>query len=270
MPEIIAVTMNKGGCGKTSVIANLGGALTRIHRKKVLIVDTDGQGNASIAFGMVQPNDLENTVYDVIMGKAKPEDVIWKVEDEEYRELLHILPANKDMNFLEFDILPNLHKFGGDPFRILKNSLGDFLNQYDYVLIDTPPSMGLVAGNVLALADKVIIPFAPETFGVNGLINVIEGVNDFKRDTNPDLKIAGVLGMMVNSRTWLHGELLQKARQYCESKNIKMFETVIPSSIRFANATAAEGKPATWTKERKRGGKEDVITAYFDLLNEVI
>lgn len=260
MAEIFAISMNKGGVGKTSLVTNLAGAIDKQLKKKVLIIDTDGQGNSSIAFGITQPNDIENTIYDVLMGEKKIEDVVIKISSN-----LHICPANKDMNFLEFDILPNLDKHG-EPFKLLSKHVKSIQDQYDYIFIDTPPSMGLVSGNVLSVADKVIIPFAPETFGVNGLINVIEGVNDFKSSHNPNLEIAGVVGMMVDSRTSLHPELLKQARMYCYEHDIKMYDTIIPASVRFANATAYDGVPATWTKLKKN----DVVQAYHDLLKEVL
>ncbi|MCD4839752.1 ParA family protein [Neobacillus sedimentimangrovi] len=260
MAVIYTVSTNKGGSGKTSLVTNLAGAITKKLNKKVLIIDTDGQGNSSIAFGMKQPNDLEYTIYDVIMGDKKAEEVLWEVTPQ-----LHIIPANKDMNFLEFDILPHLSKYG-NPFTLFKRAFEGLIDNYDYVFLDTPPSMGLVQGNALALADKVIIPFAPETFGVNGLINIVEGVTDFKNNHNPNLKIEGVVGMMVKTRTWLHSALLQEARKYCMENGINMYETIIPDSIRFANATAEEGIPATWTKVKKN----DVVNAYYDLLKEMI
>lgn len=259
MTQVIAILINKGGSGKTSLVTNLAGAITKGFNKKVLIIDTDGQGNASMAFGIKDPNKLENTIYDVLMGDKKAEEVIIEITPN-----LHIIPANKEMNFLEFDILPNLKEYG-DPFKLLSKVVEGVRDNYDYVLVDTPPSMGLVAGNVLALSDKVIIPFAPETFGVNGLINVLEGVKDFKANQNPKLEIAGVVGMMVDSRTILHSELLKQARQYCDKKGINMYDTVIPKSIRFANATAFDGQPATLTDSNNA-----IVKSYYELLNEVM
>lgn len=259
MAEVYAISINKGGTGKTALVTNLAGAITKQLKKKVLIIDTDGQGNSSIAFGFKQPNDFEYTIYDVLMGEKELKDVIVEVTPD-----LHIVPANKDMNFLEFDILPNLAKHG-EPFKLLSKHVEGIRNQYDYILIDTPPSMGLVAGNVLATADKVVIPFSPETFGVNGLINVIEGVHDFKESQNPKLEIAGVVGMMVDSRTSLHSELLQQARKYCADHSINMYDTIIPKSIRFANATAFDGKPATWTDSSNH-----IVKSYYKLMKEVL
>ncbi|MGX1402370.1 cellulose biosynthesis protein BcsQ [Bradyrhizobium japonicum] len=165
---------------------------------------------------------------------------------------------------MEFDILPNIQQYTR-PFSLLKNALEEVKDIYDFIFIDTPPSMGLVAGNVLAASDKVIIPFVPEMFAVSGLIRVIEAIQDFKSKQNPALEVSGIVGMMVDSRTTLHSEMLQQARRYCMENDLTMFETIIPKSIRFANSTAYEGKPATWTDYNN-----PIVAAYFDLMKEVV
>ena len=256
---ILAVSMNKGGVGKTSLVTNLAAALVNVHPgKKVLIIDTDGQGNSSIAFGK-NPQDFDHTIYEVFLGQESIEDVVVHLSEQ-----LDLVPANQDMNFLEFDVLMNMERYPS-PFMLLKNALNGIHDQYDYIVIDSPPSMGLIAGNVLAAADSVIIPFVPELFAVQGLIRVIETMGEFIQRTNQDLKLAGIVGMMVDTRTILHSEMLQKARQYCLKQGLKMFETIIPKSIRFANSTAYEGKPAVWTDK-----SNPIVSAYFELLSEVI
>lgn len=257
LAEIYAVSIQKGGVGKTSLVTNLAGAITRHYKKKVLIIDTDSQGNASIAFGL-NPNKIKPTVYDVMMGKCDVRDAIIEVSPD-----LHICPANDEMSFLEFDILPHLKEYR-EPFKLLTEGVKDITDDYDYIFIDTPPSLGLVTGNVLALADKVIIPFVPETFAVQGLVRVVMAVNDFKSKENSKLQVIGIVGMMIESRTVLHSEMLQQARRYCMENDIHMFETVIPKSIRFANSTAYDGKPATWTDY-----KNPIVSAYYELLKEM-
>lgn len=258
MGEIISVSINKGGTGKTSIVTNLAGAIERKLGKKVLIIDTDGQGNSAIAFGYKQPSDFKKTIYDVLLGKEKAEDVIIKITDN-----ISLLPANKEMNFIELDILPNLKEYG-NPFNLLRDAIEGIVDDYDYILIDTPPSMGLIAGNVLATVDSVIIPFVPETFGVNGLINLIEGIKDFKEEANPDLNTLGVVGMMIDTRTTLHKELLEQAKEYCKLHDIRVFDTTIRKSIRFANATAYTDKPATLVDSNN-----EVVKLYYDLLDEI-
>jgi chromosome partitioning protein len=255
--EVYAVSMNKGGVGKTSLVSNLAGAITKQLKKKVLIIDTDGQGNASIAFGL-NPQEFDDTVYDIIVNNKPVNEVIISIS-----KYIDIIPANNDMNFLEFDILPNIKQYE-KPFQLLKKALNQVKESYDYIFIDTPPSMGLVAGNVLAASDKVIIPFVPETFAVSGLVRIVDAIEDFKSRENHSLKVAGVVGMMVDRKTNLHNEMLQQARRYCLENDLTMYETIIPKSIRFANSTAYEGNPATLTDYNN-----PMVSAYFELMNEV-
>lgn len=259
MTKVIAIAMNKGGVGKTSLVTNLAAAIASTYSgKKALIIDTDGQGNSSIAFGK-NPQEFEHTIYDVFLGEIPIRDAIVPIA-----EGLDLIPANQDMNLLEFDVLMHMDKYPS-PFLLLKNNLATIKDQYDYILVDSPPSMGLISGNVLAAADSVIIPFVPELFAVQGLIRVIETMDEFIQRTNSNLKLSGIVGMMVDSRTILHSEMLQKARQYCLKRDLKMFETIIPKSIRFANSTAYEGKPAVWTDK-----SNPIVSAYFELLDEVM
>lgn len=255
--EIISIAMNKGGVGKTSLINNLTGALTKKLKKKVLLVDMDGQGNLGISFGLV-PENLDTTIHDVLINDVPIKDAILKVHRR-----VHILPANIKMSLVEFDILPNLDNFT-EPFNLLKNALEPVLDDYDYIFIDTPPSMGIVVGNALVAADKVIIPYVPEIFAVYGLIVIHKAIMDFKEQHNPKLQIAGVLAMMTDLRTTLHQDMLQQARVHCYENDINMFDTVIPKSIRFASSSL-KGKPATWSFS-----KNHLVSSYYDFLEELL
>lgn len=256
MTKVISITINKGGVGKTSLVSNLVGALTKKYNKKVLIIDSDGQGNLGISFGL-QPETIQNTIYDVFVGKSTIEECICEINDN-----LDIVPANTDMSFIEFDILPNLHKYK-KPFHILKDALNELNESYDYIFIDTPPAMGLIVGNVLTASSDVLIPYVPEMFAVNGLIRINNAIKDFAESYNNDLNVIGVVGMMIDSRTTLHQNMLQQARAYCHENNIHMFDTVIPRSIRFASSNL-HGKPAVWKDSNH------LIDSYFELLDELI
>ncbi len=259
MAQIFSVAMNKGGVGKTSLITNLAAAISSQQPdKKVLIVDTDGQGNSALAFGR-KPADFTSSVYHIFTGKKTIDDVKVKLSDN-----LYLVPANDEMNFLEFDVLTKIKEYK-NVFGLLKAGIEPIRDEYDYIFIDSPPSLGLIFGNILAVADKVIIPFVPETFAVQGLIRIIESVNEFKEKSNPSLTLAGVVGMMVDTRTVLHSEMLSKARQYCSDRDYRMFDTVIPRSIRFANATAYSGQPAVWTDR-----SNPIVGAYYELVEEVL
>lgn len=254
---IISIIMNKGGVGKTSLCTNLA-CIAANRKKKVLIVDTDGQGNCSLAFGLV-PHKHKLTIHDVFLGKTGIKDITIKIGKN-----LFLAPSNSEMNWLEFDVLTKLEQYP-KPFLLLKPAIEQIKDQYDYIFIDTPPSFGLVTGNVLACSDKVFIPFEPEIFSVQGLIKVIEAIEDFKGKNQENLTIAGVIGMKVDQRTSLHSEMLQSVRAYCFKKNIPVCQTVIPRSVRFPSSFAYEKKPAVLSNQ-----KNHLVEAYFDLAKEVL
>lgn len=257
MGKVFAVLMNKGGCGKSSLVTNFA-ALLADRGKKVLIVDTDGQGNSSLAFGQV-PNQHAYTVADVLLGKLELDSVTVNLVDG-----LDLAPANDDMNMIEFEVLTKLKTYP-QPFHLLSPAIREARKRYDYVLIDTPPSMGLVAGNVLASADELLIPFVPEVFAVQGFMRVVEAVKEFEEERGNAAGISGVVGMMVDQKTRLHREMMEQARDYCERNKIRIFDNVIPKSIRFASATAYDRKPSVWVDKN-----HPVVDAYQKLLREVL
>ncbi|KAA8757778.1 ParA family protein [Paenibacillus sp. UASWS1643] len=259
MGIVYAISANKGGVGKTSFVTNLAAAIVlKKPKARVLIVDTDAQGNAALAFGKT-PKSFENTIYEVMAGGESIEAVRINLMDR-----LDLVPSNVDMDFLDFDVLTNQDRYKR-PFNLLQEPLERIRAQYDYIFIDTPPAMGLVAGNVLVAADRVIVPFAPETFAVAGIVRVLEAINDFKEKQNSALQIDGMVGMMVDSRTVLHSEMLAQARKYCHENGYHLYETIIPRSIRFAASTAYEGKPAVLSDSDNH-----IVAAYFKLMTEVL
>lgn len=259
MAIVFSVQMNKGGVGKTSLVTNIAAALNLTYpEKRILILDTDGQGNASIAFNH-NPNSMENTLYDCLIDGIDPEEVIINL-----RKNLDLLPSNDDMNYLEFDVLTNLEKYP-DPFFLLSPIVDKLRKKYDYIFIDSPPSMGLVAGNILSTADHVLLPFVPETYSVQGLMRVIKVINEFQEERNAKAQIGGVIGMMIDGRSSLHSDLVLQARVYCEKNDLHMFKTRIPRTVRFANATAAYGMPAVISDKNN-----EMVSVYFDLMKEVV
>lgn len=256
MTIIYTVAMNKGGVGKTSFVTNAATILATRFKKKVLIVDMDAQGNSAMAFG-VNPVQLQNTIYDVLLEKTEAKNILIPLIEN-----LDLLPANDEMNFFEIDVLPKAKDYP-NPFVLLKNALQDIQDPYDMILIDTPPSIGIVTGNALVAADKVIIPFVPETFATKGLVKLIETVQNMKGSHNPKLEIAAVIGMMADRRTILHTEMLKQAKDYCEKKEI-LLPGFIPKTIEFAKSTAYEEKPVTWGQTRN-----PMTKAYVELVKEV-
>src|SRR5699024_1633868 len=156
---------------------------------------------------------------------------------------LDLAAANSDMNMLDFEILTKLDQYP-NPFRLLVDPLQKVRDRYDAIFIDSPPAMGLVAGNVLSVADEIIIPFIPESFGVQGFIRVIEALDDFEEAQGIRVDIAGVVGTMFDARTTLHHDMVDDAKTYCSQNNIRFFETLIPKSIQFAKTFAYQRLPA--------------------------
>jgi chromosome partitioning protein len=223
LAKVYAVIMNKGGVGKTTLITQL--AYRMGVGKRVLVIDMDGQGNATIAFG-VNPNKQKNTIYQVMMGKVKAQDAVIKITDE-----INLIPANYEIDFLEHDVWTQEKEFE-DPFNLLRRSISNILDSYDYIFIDTPPSLGLATENVLSVADEAFIPFVPEKFSVQGLIRVIDRVNDAN-----GVKISGVIASMVDRRTKMHSTMINQARSFCEKKGIRMLSTVIPRTIELSKSS---------------------------------
>lgn len=256
MAHVWAVSTNKGGVLKTSITTNLAGLLAKEGRK-VLVVDTDNQGNVALSFGK-NPDAYETTLYDVMMGEARADDAIVNVHEN-----VDILPSNDDMSFLEIDILTEREKYTA-PFSLLRNAIEDLRGQYDYILVDTPPNIGLVTGNVLSFVDGVVIPFQPETYSQRSLVKMLDAVAKFREQHNPNLRVLGVVGTLVDSRTSLHSDMLSKLRQMCLKSDIKCFDTIIPRSVRFASSVAYEGLPATLTDI-----KQPIVHSYYELLTEI-
>lgn len=255
MVKTLAISTNKGGVLKTSLTTNLAGVLS--EHKKILIIDSDNQGNVLVSFG-INPDSVETTLYDVLMGAAPVEQAIVNVHSN-----IDVIPSNDNMSFLEFDVLKDSERFK-NPFNLLKQAADHLKDHYDLILVDTPPNLGLVQGNVLSFVDEVLIPFQPEGYSMRSLVKILEFIAEFKEDINPDLSIRGIVGTLVDSRTTLHSEVLQQCRKYCLENGVPVFETIIPRSIRFASSVAYEGKPATLTDK-----KNSLVQAYFELTEEV-
>jgi len=254
--KVISIIQNKGGCGKTMSTISIAGVFAQ-QGKRVLIVDMDNQGNSLFSFGK-NPDKYETTIYDVLVNGADPMDAIVNVHEN-----IDVLPANDDMGFFEIDVLRRYRDNNDAEFFLLRQAIEPIRKHYDLIFIDTPPMVGLNVGNVLNATDYVLIPMNPESFTMRSLTKVIDRVNEFKT-TNPGLDMLGIFGTMVKRATVLHSDVLQKTREYAQKNNLKMFDTTIPNSIRFANSVAYEGKPAVLTD-----ANNELIQSYFELTDEI-
>ena len=248
---VIGITNNKGGCGKTSLMTNLIGVITSAESAKVLQIDLDGQGNAADACGLPE---ARMTTADVLNGKISLSGA-----KKEVNPFLDVLQAGDSMSTFEFDILPMLKRYD-NPFGILKPHIDQVRTKYDYIFIDTPPSLSLLVGNTFLASDHILIPFVPEPDSVKGFKRVVETIGDFNQAGNK-INILSVVPMMVESRTTVHSDILQQARRYCDENNITIWDGVIPRSVYVPKARAYERKPATLGKMRNT----EAIKAYYDL-----
>lgn len=252
---IICVNNNKGGVLKTTTVTNLAGALA-VQGKKVLIVDCDNQSNVALSFGR-NPDKYEVTLYDVLSYGLSTDRVIDSVHP-----MIDIIPSNNDLTSFEFEVIGDKDEYP-EPFSILKNALEHLRDKYDYILIDTPPSLGLMNGNVFAFADTVLIPYQPEPYSMRSLKNVVKTIGIFKEQYNPNLEILGIVKTLVHPTSNLHADVIKESNQYAYENDIHMFETVIPRTVQFASAVGYNQTPQTLLKKKDKG------SLYFDLLEEI-
>ena len=290
----IAIINNKGGSAKTTTAVNLAGAYANNYpNRKVLIVETDGQGNATRSFNL-NSKSFNQSMYDIFMGNNTPEECVINVYEN-----IDLIPANNAMNFVEFDIM---NRFGdevadnvvdmlkeeGVPisqlneeslksvirsqtvmsdnyFNMLSGKFDDIENQYDLIIFDTPPEVKAVTSSILAISDEIIIPFEPETYSIDGIMNILSRIADIKEKKNNNLNIAGLLAVKVRNNTKLHIDTINSVMKYCNKNNLYYFETEIPNSIRFGSATGYSGIPATIAQK-----ENSFVKSYYSLLEELL
>ncbi|GAA1867384.1 ParA family protein [Pseudonocardia ailaonensis] len=249
--RVIAVANQKGGVGKTTSTINLGAALAEYGRK-VLLVDFDPQGALSVGLG-VQPHQLESTIYNLLMERGvEAEDVILETSVEG----MDLLPSNIDLSAAEVQLVTEVGRE-----QALGRALKRVLGNYDVVLIDCQPSLGLLTINALACADHVLIPLACEFFSLRGVALLMDTIDKVKDRLNPDLQLIGILATMFDSRTLHTREVHQRV---VEAFGDLVFDAVINRTIRFPETTVA-GEPITTWAPTSSGAE-----AYRMLAREVI
>ena len=222
MSRIIAIANQKGGVGKTTTSINLSSCLAE-QGKKVLVVDIDPQGNATSGLG-IDKNALENTVYELFIQECNLDDCI----QEEALEHLDVLPSNVNLSGAEIDLIG----IDGREY-ILKNLLTDIKDNYDFVIIDCPPSLNILTVNAMTTADTVLVPIQCEYYALEGLSQLIHTINLVKKRLNPELEMEGVVFTMYDARTNLSLEVVENVK-----RNLKqnVYKTIIPRNIRLAEA----------------------------------
>ena len=256
MGKVIAIALQKGGVAKTTTTVCLGTVLAQ-KGKTVLIIDYDPQGQISLSFGL-NPESIKKTIYDVFIDKYSIHDVIIKTEYEG----VYIIPAN--ISLANFDMLVDHNREEYSPAHWLKNAIADILSNYDYIIIDCPPSLGWLTVNCLSAASGIIIPVPPEQFALSGLNDLLRTVSMVKKDYNPTIAIYGVLMTIYTSRTNLSSNVSQEIQKYCNQHGINVFETAIRRSVRIGEAQFV-GKPPLYYA---RGN--DAVQDYLEFSREVL
>ena len=255
--QILTLSNQKGGVTKTTTAANLGIGLAR-SGKKVLLVDNDPQGSLSISLGYPQPDDLPVTLA-TVLGKIMSENPITPQEGIlHHAEGVDLMPANIELSGIEVSLVNAMSRE-----TILKQYLESVKRQYDYLIVDCAPSLGMLTINALAAADSVLIPVQAQYLPAKGLEQLLQTINKVRRQINPKLKIDGILLTMVDNRTNYAKDMAALLRETYGGK-IKVFDTDIPHSVRAAEISA-EGKSIY---AHDPNGK--VAEAYRELTKEVL
>ncbi|MCI8784436.1 MAG: ParA family protein [Dorea sp.] len=250
MGRIIAIANQKGGVGKTTTAINLSASLAEKGRK-VLAIDMDPQGNMSSGLGL-DKNAIDGTIYDMIIGEADVEEVIHK----DTIENLDILPSNVDLSAVEIEMIDVENKE-----FVVKNAIQKIRDNYDYVIIDCPPSLSLLTVNAMTTADSVLVPIQCEYYALEGLSQLIHTVELVKDRLNPVLEIEGVVFTMYDARTNLSLQVVENVKDNLEQN---IYKTIIPRNIRLAEAPSF-GTPINQYDPRSAGAE-----SYMRLAEEVI
>ena len=240
LPRIIAMANQKGGVGKTTTTINLGACLAE-QGYRVLLIDLDPQGNASTGLGL-NTREMETSVYDVLLHDTPLEDCL---EPTAVRNLF-VAPSNLDLAGAEIELVPAM----GRETR-LKNAIDAILDQFDYVLIDCPPSLGLLTVNGLTAAHEVIVPIQCQYYALEGLGQLLRNVDLVSRNLNPGLEVSTIICTMFDTRTKLSSDVVAEVREHFGDK---VCQTVIPHTVRIAEAPS-HGKPITTFDPSSAGAK---------------
>ena len=250
MGRVIAVTNQKGGVGKTTTSVNLSASLAN-QGKKVLLIDIDPQGNSTSGIG-INKADVQYCIYDVLINDIPIKDAIIKTESEE----VDVIPATIQLAGAEIELVPTISR----EVR-LKKALHHIRDKYDYIIIDCPPSLGILTVNSLTASDSVIIPIQCEYYALEGLSQLLNTIRLVQKHLNTELKIEGVLLTMFDARTNLGIQVVDEVKKYFREK---VYSTIIPRNVRLSEAPS-QGKSIIRYDYKSKGAE-----VYLDLAKEVI
>ncbi|WP_018126178.1 ParA family protein [Balneola vulgaris] len=250
MGKVISIANQKGGVGKTTTAINLAASLAAIEHP-TLIIDIDPQSNTTSGLG-IDVKTVTNSIYEVMIGSTETQDTIRSTE----LEFLDLVPAHINLVGAEIEMIDR-----EDRERILDKAIGDLRDKYDFIIIDCPPSLGLLTINALTASDSIVIPVQCEYFALEGLGQLLNTIKIVRQHLNPELDIEGVLLTMYDTRTRLSNQVADEVKRYFDDRVLK---TVISRNIRLAEAPSF-GKPALLYDSTSTGSKN-----YLSLAREII
>ncbi|KXH80586.1 ParA family protein [Sporosarcina sp. HYO08] len=250
MGRTLAIANQKGGVGKTTTSVNLSACLAHIG-KKVLLIDTDPQGNSTSGVG-INKGDVQHCIYDVLIDDVDIQSVILKTELDN----LDVIPATISLAGAEIELVSTISR----EVR-MKHAIQEIRDNYDYIVIDCPPSLGLLTINALTAADSIVIPVQCEYYALEGLSQLLSTIRLVQKHLNEDLMIDGVLLTMFDARTNLGIQVIEEVKKYFQEK---VYRTIIPRNVRLSEAPS-HGQPIITYDPRSRGAE-----VYLELAKEVV
>ena len=250
MVKVIAVANQKGGVGKTTTAVNVAACLAKQGRK-VLLIDSDPQGNATSGLGF-DKRDVKKCIYDALINEVPMADTLKHTAYEN----LDVIPATIQLAGAEIELVSLMNREGR-----LKNALERIKHDYEYVIIDCPPSLGLLTINALTAASSVMIPVQCEFYALEGITMLMNTIQLVQRNLNPALKLEGVVMTMFDSRTNLAQDVVEEVKKYFKTK---MYKTIVPRNVRLSEAPS-HGMPVIDYDSKSKGAQ-----VYMELAQEVI
>lgn len=250
MGKIIAVTNQKGGVGKTTTAVNLAACLA-YKGKKVLVIDSDAQGNSTSGLG-INKEEIEYSLYDCLADSSKTKDAVIKTSCRG----LSIIPSLPELSAAEIELANEENRE-----HFLENAIKLIKNDYDFIIIDSPPALGMLTINIMTASDSLLIPIQCEYYALEGLSQLINSIKNIKKSLNKDLEIEGILATMFDMRTNLSQQVLDEVKKHFPDK---VFSTPIPRNVRLSEAPSY-GQPIIKYDITSKGAE-----AYFSLAREII